>query len=101
MRKQEHMKYVKQLEWQSYTRAGTRQSQTDIHQSALTNHVGQITHTIGWDGVRLTAKEPKYSKKGSIEAIAIQKFGTDMINSDSRRIHLHNSVINILTNAQR
>ena len=62
VREQEHMKDEKQLEGQSYTRAKMRQSQTEIHLSALTNHAGQ-NHTIDWEGVRLPSKEPNYKER--------------------------------------
>ena len=63
------MKDMKQLEGKSYTRARKRQSQTEIHQSARTDHAGQKNYTIDWEGVRLTAKDTNYKKRGIREAI--------------------------------
>ena len=53
-----------------------RESQTKLHQSALTDHVGKENHTIDWEGVRLPAKELNYKKRGISEAIAIRKAGS-------------------------
>ena len=52
MREKEHKKDVKQLEGVKYTRA-RRKSLTEIHQSALTDHVMSKNHTIDWEGVSL------------------------------------------------
>ena len=64
MTEQEQMKDAKHLEEQSYTRARERQSQTELHHSAPTDHAGQNNHIIDWKGVRLPAKEPDYTKRG-------------------------------------
>ena len=46
VRENEHTKDAKQLEGLNYTRATKRESQTEHHQSALTDHVVVCNHTI-------------------------------------------------------
>ena len=82
MRQNEHKKDLKQLEGVKYTRARRKESLTEIHQSALTDHVMSKNHTINWEGVRLLAKEPDWKKRGVKEAIFIRKAGTCAINWD-------------------
>ena len=88
MREKEHKKDVKQLEEVKYSRARRKESLTEIHQSALTDHVVSKNHTIDWEGVRLPAKEPDWKKRGVKEAIFITKAGMLMINHDGGCHHL-------------
>ena len=74
MREKEHTKDAKQLERVNYTRAKKRESQTEHHQSSLTDHVAVYNHTINWEGVKLPAKDPHW-KRGIREAICIRKAG--------------------------
>ena len=60
-------------------------SLTEIHQSALTDHVASNNHTIDWEGVTLPAKEPDWRKRGVKEAIFIRKAGTRAINREGGR----------------
>ena len=66
---------MKQLEGVKYTRARRKESLTEIHQSALTDHVACKNHIIDWEGMRLLAKEPDWKKRGGKEAIFIRKAG--------------------------
>ena len=58
VRQKEHKKDLKQLEGLKYTRARRKESLTEIHQLALTDHVASKNHTIDGEGVTLPAKEP-------------------------------------------
>ena len=78
MREKEHTKDLKQPEEVKYTRARRNESLTEIHQSALTDHVASKNHTINWEGVKLLAKEPDWKKRGVKESIFIRKAGTCM-----------------------
>ena len=62
--------------------ARKKESVTEIHQSALMDHVASKNHTIDWEGVRLPEKEPDCKKRGVKEAIFIRKAGTRTINWD-------------------
>ena len=82
------MKDVKQLEGVNYTRANKRELQTEHHKSALTDHVAVCNHAINWDGVKLPAKDPDWTKRGIREAICIKKAGPHAINCDEGHNHL-------------
>ena len=73
MRQKEHKKDLKQLEGVKYTRARRKESITDIHQSALMDHIDRKNHTIDREGVRLPAKEPDWKKRRVKDAIFIRK----------------------------
>ena len=57
------MKDVKQLEGVNYTRAKNRESQTEHHQSALTDHVAVCNHAIDWEGVKIPVKDSEKVEK--------------------------------------
>ena len=84
------MKDGKQLERVNYTRAKKRESQTEHHQSVLTDHVVGCNHTctIDCEGVKLPAKDADWTNKGIREAICIGKAGPHTINCDDGR-HYH------------
>ena len=83
VRDKENIKDVKQLEGVNYTRAAReRQSQTQYHQSALTDYAAVCNHIIDWDGVKLPAKDSDWVKRGIREAICIMTAGSHAINHE-------------------
>ena len=78
VREKKHLKDSKQLEGVNYTRAKKRELQTE--QSALTDDVAVCKHTIDWEGLKLPAKDPDWTKRGIREAICIRKAGPHAIN---------------------
>ena len=60
----EHRKDGKEQEGQNYTRARKKDSITELHKSALTDHIAQCNHVIDWDGMKLPAKDPNYDSRG-------------------------------------
>ena len=81
------MKDATQLERVNYTRVKKRESQTEHHQSALTEHVTVCNHTINWEGVKLPVKDLYWTKRGIREAICIRKAGPRAINCDKGHHH--------------
>ena len=79
---------MKYLEWVKYTRARRKESITEIHLLALTDHVTSENHMIDCEVVTLPAKEPAWKKKGVKEAIFIRRAGTLAISCDGGRHHL-------------
>ena len=63
VREQEHMKDVKQLKGQIYTRSRKRVSQTEIHQSVLTDHVRQKNHSIDWGKHEVTCQRTELQEE--------------------------------------
>ena len=66
VREKEHMKDAKPLEGVNYTRAKKRESQTEHHQSSLTNHVAVCNYIIDWKEVKLPAKDEKRYQRGHL-----------------------------------
>ena len=63
MREKEHMNDIEQLERKKFTRNGKKESVTEVHKSALKDHVGQCNHCIDWGEVKLPAKSPRQEEK--------------------------------------
>ena len=54
----EHKKEVEDLEKvMVYTRSSRKDSQTEKHKSAITDHVAQENHVIKWDKARMVERE--------------------------------------------
>ena len=84
-REKEHVRDGKEVEGVKYTRSRRKESVTELHKSAITDHVGQTNHVINWDGVRLPMKESNFDIRGIKEAIAIRKAGAASMNRDAGR----------------
>ena len=64
------MKDAKQLERVNYTRVKKMESQTEHHQSALTDYVAVCNHTINWEKVKLPAKGLDWTKREVSERLS-------------------------------
>ena len=73
VREKEHMKDAKQLEGVSFTRVKKGESQTEHHQSALTDHVAVCNNMINWEGVKLPAKDQDWTKRGIRERLFVSE----------------------------
>ena len=58
VRKKEQKRNIKTLEEKKYTRSRKKDSQTELHPSAITDHVAKENHTIDWEGVKFPARTP-------------------------------------------
>ena len=99
VREKEHKKDVDSLRELKFTRARRKESETEFHQSALTDHVAQSNHTIAWDKVKLPVKEADWKLRGIREAISIRKAGTHSLNRDEGRYQLPPCYSRLLTAA--
>ena len=54
----------------------------------MTDHEAVGNHTIVWEGVKLPAQDPDWTKRGIREAICIRKAGPHAINRDEGCHHL-------------
>ena len=88
IREKEHRKDVESIASQKFTRSRKKDSVSDYHPSALTDHVAQQNHTIDWDKVTLPMKETDWHVHGIKEAIQIRKSGKDSLNRDGGRHQL-------------
>ena len=64
MREKEHRKDVNSVVDLKFTRSRKKDSTSEYHPSALTDHVAQHNHTIDWDNVRLPLKESDWMIRG-------------------------------------
>ena len=69
------------------TRSRRKESTTELHKSAITDHAVRENHIIDWEGVKILDKDSDFKKRGIREALAIRKQGKKM-NRDEGRYHL-------------
>ena len=71
VREKEHQWDVNSLKDIKYTRARKKDSLSELHPSAITDHVAQSNHTIDWEGVKFPSRDADTTRRGVLEAIAI------------------------------
>ena len=77
-----------------YTRDRKRQSQSEMWDSALTDHSVTENHVIDWESAKIVEKEIEYLARGIKEVIYIQKLPN--LNRDEGRYHLSHLYDNLL-----
>ena len=87
-REKEHQKDVDSISDIKFTRSRKKESVTEYHTSALTDHVAQSNHTIDWGQARLPVKEANWTIRGIREAVTIKKAGPRALNRDGGRHQL-------------
>ena len=70
------------------TRASRKESLTTIHKSAITDHVVDKNHVIGWGDAKIIGTEQDRFKRWIKEAIAIRKKGGATMNRDEGQYFL-------------
>ena len=70
------------------TRAGRKESLTTIHKSAITDHVVDKNHVIGWGDAKVIGTEQDRFKRWIKEAIAIRKKRGATMNRDEGQYFL-------------
>ena len=78
----EHKKDAKKVSGKKFTRANRKESTTEQHKSAVTDHIAQENHTIDWDAASILDKDYDKQKRWIREAIWIRKQGAKIINRD-------------------
>ncbi len=82
-----------------FTREARKESQTEKHKSAISDHVAQENHTINWDSTRIVMKEPVEKTRWMKEAIQIRWIPT--MNRDEGNYHLSHLFDDLLRPATR
>ena len=82
VREKEHQWDVRLLEEVKFTWARKKDSVSEVHPSAITDHVTKNNHTIDWEGVNLPCRDCDTTKRGIWEAIAIKRTGAHAMNRD-------------------
>ncbi len=87
-RLKEHKAEVDKVERSVTTRAGRKESLSTIHKSAVTDHVVEQNHVIGWDKGKVIGTEQDRYRRWIKEAIEIRKRGDTTMNRDEGQYHL-------------
>ena len=78
-----------------YTRSSRKDSMTERHSSAITNHVAQENPSIKWDKAKMVERERDWVARGMREAIVIRTYHHRSMNRDEGRFtlsHLYNDL---------
>jgi hypothetical protein len=78
----EHKKDAEKVSQKKYTRANRKDSATEKHKSAITDHIAQENHTIDWKGAKILDKDSDKQKRWIREVIWIRRQGPKIINRD-------------------
>ncbi len=87
-RVKEHKKDVLSVSEKKFTRSQRKESEAEIHPSAITDHVSTVNHTIDWDNVTFPMKEADWTVRGVKESIQIRKTRDHSMNRDGSRHQL-------------
>ncbi len=87
-RVKEHITDVDSVKEKKFTRLRKKESESEYHPSAMTDHVAQNNHTINWDKVTFPTKEPHWTTRGIREAIHIKLSRPHAMNRDKGRHQL-------------
>ena len=71
-RLKEHQKDVEANQKGAYTRSTKKESQTEIHKSAITDLVNQQNHEIDWEGARMIDRESGWKTRTIKESVHIR-----------------------------
>ena len=87
-RLEEHKSEANKVSGSVTTRAGRKESLTTTHKSAITDHVVDKNHVIGWGEAKIIGTEQDRYKRWIKEAIAIRKKGGTTMNRDEGQYFL-------------
>ena len=71
------------------TRSQRKQSETEVHKSAITDHAKSQSHVINWDGTKIKNVECNDTRRGIREAIQIRKCANNMNRDEGRYFLSH------------
>ena len=87
-RLEEHKSEVNKVSGTVTTRVGRKESLTTTHKSAITDHVVDKNHVIGWGEAKIIGTEQDRYKRWIKEAIEIRKKGGTTMNRDEGQYFL-------------
>ena len=87
-RLEEHKTEVEKVCNKIATRAGRKESLSNVHKSAITDHAVDKNHVIGWDEARVIGTEEDRYKRWVKEAIEIRKRRGKTMNRDEGQYQL-------------
>ena len=84
----EHKKEAEKANNTTTTRAARKASLTTVNKSAITDHVVDSNHVIGWDEAKVIGTEQDKYKRWIREAIEIRRRGDSTMNRDEGQYYL-------------
>ncbi len=78
----EHQKDTEKIADKKFTRAARKSSTSELHKSAITDHVAQYNHVIDWDEVKILDRDSIAFPRKIREAIQIRQRGNKVLNRD-------------------
>ena len=103
LRMEEHRKEAEKSESRPYTRSSKSLAATEIHKSAITDHVVTENHVMDWDNIRVLDREEDRTRRWIKEAIWIRK-SVPVLNRDEggyQLSHIYDSLITIPTSGDQ
>ena len=91
VREKEHQRGVRFLEEVKFTQARKKDSVSEVHPSAITDHVARNNHTVDWKGVKFLSSDCDTIRRGICEAIVIKKTGFHAMNRDGSTTNFHHA----------
>ena len=73
MKEKEHQRDVKSLEEVKFTWVRKKDLVSEVHPSAIADHITRNNHTIEWEEVKFPTRNSDTTKRGIQEAIGIKK----------------------------
>ena len=103
LRMEEHRKEAERSQSRPFTRASKSMAVSDIHKSAITDHVAINNHVMDWDNISVLDLEEDRNKRWIKEAIWIRKSAPVMNRDegDYQLSHVYDSLITILTSGDQ
>ena len=96
----EHRTETEKVSAKSYTRAQGKSSTSEIHKSAITEHVASSNHVIGWDEAKIIDQEPDKTTRSLKESIWIRSRGNKTMNKYEGAYRLDRVYDQIITKRQ-
>ena len=100
---EEHRKEAEKSESRPYTRSSKSLAASEIHKSAITDHVMTENHVMDWDNIRVLDREEDRTRRWIKEAIWIRK-SVPVLNRDEggyQLSHIYDSLITIPTSGDQ
>ena len=83
------------------TRAQRKASQSVFHKSAITDHVVEKNHVIGWGEAKVVGTEQDRYKRWVKEAVEIRKKGATTMNRDEGQYQLSHVFDELLISGEK
>ena len=97
----EHQKDAEEVKNRKFTRAARKESTSEIHKSAITDHIAQENHVIDWKGAKVLDRDSNPFTRRVRESIQIRKKGAKVLNRDDGAVYLDHVYTPLLRRSSR